>query len=123
MGIAVPWPAGVFAGLGFGVFIATFAFCFGTLRVCDESTHLAVRFGPLPLFRTLIPYSKITSVEPSRSNFIDGWGIHWIPGRGMIYNLWGFDCVKIQMGDKCVRAGTDDTAGLMSFLKEKKKTR
>lgn len=115
-----PQPAGIIVGVGVASLLALLSFCFRELRVRDESTHLGVRFGPLPFFRTRVPYAKITAVKPARSTFIDGWGIHWVPGRGMIYNLWGFDCVEIHMGKKCVRVGTDDPDGLVAFLKNKR---
>ena len=93
--------------------------CFGRLTVCDEETFLSVRFGPLPVFRTTIPYSAITGVEAARSNFLDGWGIHWLPGRGYIFNIWGFGCVRILMGEKIVRVGSDDVDRLVSFLESR----
>ena len=93
--------------------------CFKTLTVRDEGEHLAVRFGPLAVFHTDVPYAQITAVNPARSSIIDGWGIHWMPGRGWTYNLWGFDCVRITLGSKTVRIGTDDPQGLAEFLKTK----
>ena len=68
----------VFAGLAFH-----------HLTVSDEGDALAVRFGPLPLFGTRIRYAEITAAEPSQTSIIDGWGVHYIPGRGWTYNLWG----------------------------------
>ncbi|MBL7133630.1 MAG: hypothetical protein ISS78_05985 [Phycisphaerae bacterium] len=95
------------------------ALCFQTLTVRDEGEHLGVRFGPLAVFRTDVPYAEITAVETARSSIIDGWGIHWMPGRGWTYNLWGFDCVRITLGRKTIRIGTDDPEGLAGFLKIK----
>lgn len=102
---------------GVGITFLGMGLCFGSLTVRDEGQWLAVRFGPLPVFRTRIAYSTITRVEAARSDVLDGWGIHWILGRGLIYNLWGLDCVRIQMGKKTVRVGTDDVEGLVSFLR------
>ena len=95
-----------------------FRIVFSFMVVRDEGTHLAINFGPIPLIRRRIAYAEITSVEPGRSSLIDGWGDHWLPGRGRIYNLWGFDCVKLQMGKKTLRIGSDDVAGLVGFLKQ-----
>jgi hypothetical protein len=95
------------------------ALCFVNLRVRDEGDCLAIRFGPLPVFRRRIPYSQIVTAEPGRSSFLDGWGIHWGPGRGWIYNLWGFDCVVIRLANKTVRIGTDDADGLTKLLNSK----
>ncbi|MCY2928639.1 MAG: hypothetical protein NTV86_03935 [Planctomycetota bacterium] len=95
------------------------AFSFMHLRVRDQGDYLAVRFGPLPIFRRRIPYVQITGAEAWRSSFLDGWGVHWMAGRGWIYNLWGFDCVVVHLGAKTFRIGTDDVDGLVGFLKAK----
>ena len=105
--------------LGAAVVMIVAAMCVGYLIVRDEGDYLALHYGPLPIFRRRIPFSNIRSVEPGRSNVFEGWGIHYIPGRGMIYNLWGFDCVKIQVDHRTVRVGTDDVKGLVRFLREK----
>jgi hypothetical protein len=95
------------------------AMAFQTLTVEDEGQRLAIHFGPLALFRKRIPYDQITGVRPARSRFIDGWGIHYVPGRGWTYNVWGYDCVEIRLGKKLLRVGTDDVAGLTAFLQSK----
>ena len=89
------------------------------LTVSDEGDWLAVRFGPLPLLSKRIPYDQMTAVEPDRSTILDGWGIHYMPGKGWIYNLWGFDCVRISLGTKAIRVGTDDLDNLLEFLRGK----
>ncbi len=94
-----------------------FALCFQRLTVRDEGEWLAIRYGPLPLFWRRIPYASMTAAEVARSDWLDGGGIHYIPGRGWIYNLWGRDCVKLQLGNKKVRIGTNDVEGLLRFLK------
>ena len=101
---------------------AVFALCglmFGSLTIRDQGRWLALRFGPLPLIRKRICYADITGVEIGRTKIIDGWGIHYMPGRGWTYNLWGFDCVKLNLGRKIIRIGSDDAANLARFLREK----
>lgn len=105
--------------LGAAGLLLTLAFCFQRLTVRDEGSWLAIRYGPLPLFRTRIPYADISSAEPGRTSWIDGWGIHWIPGRGYTYNLWGFSCAKLAVRGRTVRIGSDDAARLVEFLKSK----
>ena len=105
--------------LGAAVVTILAGLCVGYLVVRDEGDFLALRYGPLPVFRRRIPFSNIRSVEPSRSSVIDGWGIHYMPGRGMTYNLWGFDCVKLKVDRRVVRVGTDDVQGLVRFLRGK----
>jgi hypothetical protein len=95
------------------------AICPQYVEVRDKGDCLALRYGPIPLFHKRFPYSKMTAVEASRSTVFDGWGIHYLPARGWTYNLWGFGCVKVQMGKKTVRIGTDDVRGLVVFLRGK----
>ena len=96
------------------------AFSFRWLRVADEGLHLALRYGPLAVFRRRIAFDDIAAAEQSRSSFIDGWGIHWVPGRGWTFNLWGFDCVLVTLKDgRTVRIGTDDPDGLSRFLRQR----
>ncbi len=95
------------------------ALAFHHMTVYDDGDGLAIRYGPLPLFRTRIRYAEITAVEPSQTSIIDGWGIHYIPGRGWTYNLSGFGCARLQLGNRVVRIGTDDVDNLVSFLRRK----
>lgn len=94
------------------------AFSLSTLTIKDEDDHLAVRFGPLPLFKKRIPYSEITAAEQTRSTFLAGWGIHWTR-RGWLWNIGGFDCVRIELGKTGILLGTDDPNGLTAFLLRK----
>ena len=104
------------------VIAAVFAFyglMFGSLTIRDKGDFLSLRFGPLPVLRKTIRYTDITGVEIGRTNIIDGWGIHFMPGRGWTYNIWGFDCVKVTLGRKIIRVGTDDTEELAKVIREK----
>jgi hypothetical protein len=104
------------------VIAAVFALCslvFGSLTIRDDGDHLALRFGPLPVLRKMIRYADITAVEIGRTAIIDGWGIHFVPGRGWTYNVWGFACVKLTLGRKIIRVGTDDAEELAKVIREK----
>jgi hypothetical protein len=98
---------------------AIVALMFDSLNVRDDGEWLALRFGPLPVVRKRIRYAEITAVEPDRSKIIDGWGVHYIIGRGWTYNLWGFGCVKLTLGKKIIRVGSDDVERLAEFLRTK----
>ena len=98
------------------MFFALLGWSFTWLRIEDEGQRLLVRYGPLPFFWTRIEYGEIDSVAPAKSTWIDGWGIHWAPGRGWTYNLWGFDCVELRLGKQTLRLGTDDAERLAVFL-------
>jgi hypothetical protein len=110
-------PAALIVLAGVAVTLITVGLMFHTLTVRDEGEHLAIRFGPLPVLRKRIPYSAITSVQPGRSSIIDGWGIHWVPGRGTTYNLWGFGCALLEVDGRTVRIGSDDVENLVHFLR------
>ncbi len=101
------------------VVLLLLALAFRSLTVLDEGDRLTVRFGPLPLFRKSIPYREITQVELGKTSVVDGWGIHFVPGRGWTYNLWGFDCAVVHLDKRVIRIGSDDAEHLVEFLKSK----
>jgi hypothetical protein len=88
------------------------------LTVEDEGDQLALRFGPIPLFRKWIRYDDIIEVEEGRTTFLDGWGIHGGFGYG-VWNVWGFDCVVFRLKSGTLKVGTDDADGLVAFLKSR----
>jgi hypothetical protein len=109
-----------FAFLALAAVIAIVSLMIGTLTVFDAGEHLQMRYGPLPLMHWKVRYDKIRSVEASRSTLLDGWGIHWVPGRGWTVNLWGFECVLVELeGGRQLRIGTDDVEGLVAFLERR----
>ena len=123
MGIAgwMAWPNSTVTAilLGTSLVVVLFACSFQRLTVIDEGDHLALRFGPLPLFSREIRYSDITAAEVGKTSWVDGWGIHYVFGRGWTYNLWGFDCVVLNLGRRVLRIGTDDAENLNAFLHER----
>ena len=125
--LAIAWLAQVpevvaYLLYGIAAFSIFLAFSFRSLSVSDKVDRLQISFGPLPIFSKSIPYTQITGVEPGKSNFIDGWGIHYVPGRGWTYNLWGYDCAVLRLNKKTIRIGTDDVENLVDFLNQKIKT-
>lgn len=112
-------PAAHYICLGIALLMVVVGLSFMQLTVCDEQDALAVRFGPLPLFFTRIPYDRMRTARPSRTILLDGWGIHYLPTRGTTYNIWGFDCVQIELDNRTIRIGTDDADNLVAFLTTK----
>ncbi len=112
-------PPVVIINLAIAVIFALCGMVFGSLTICDEGDWLALRFGPVPLLYKIIRYADITGVEIGRTSILDGWGIHFMPGRGWTYNVWGFACVKLTLGRKIIRVGTDDAEGLAKVIREK----
>jgi len=49
------------------------------------------------LFRRTIRYDDIISAEIGRTTILDGWGIHMSLRGGWVWNLWGRDCVVLQL--------------------------
>ena len=105
--------------LGIAAIFALCGLAFGSLTISDEGEYMSIRFGPLPLLRKRIRYADITGVERGRTSIIDGWGVHYVPYRGWTWNIWGFDCVKVTLGRKVIRVGTDDAEGLEDAPSEK----
>ena len=122
--IALAVSAGLFWNSGFVaallLFVSAlflfFSLSFRQLTVEDQGEYLALRFGPLPLFGTRIPYAAMTAAEADQTSLFDGLGIHYFLGHGWTYNLWGSECVVIHLGNRVVRVGSDDVANLLSFL-------
>lgn len=90
------------------------------LSVEDRGDVLAIRLGPVPLFRRTLKYADIEMVEVGRTLFLDSWGIHYSIRGGWVWNLWGWDCVVVRFNnDGTLRIGTDDVENLAGFLRSK----
>lgn len=112
-------PAGFWISAGLVATLVFCSACLRTLAIEDDGDRLAVRFGPLPLLSTGIRYADMRRVERCRTRWIDGWGVHWAPGRGWTWNLWGFDGVRIALRQGSIQLGTDDPDGLLGFLESR----
>jgi hypothetical protein len=112
-------PGNFIAG-GVGLLVALLAPAFHHLSVADQGDVLAIRFGPVPLFRRTVRYAEIEKVEVGRTLILEGWGIHHSIRGGQVWNLWGRDCVVVHMTNGGVlRIGTDDASNLARFLEGK----
>jgi len=95
-------------------------FCFRQLSVRSQEDALLVEFGPLPLFRRRLALAEIEAAMPGRTTLLDGWGIHMSPRGGWTWNLWGYDCVHVDLsGGRRIHIGTDDPHGLAQFLQSR----
>lgn len=90
--------------------------CFQSLTTTVSETSRRVHFGPIPLLEKKVLLEEIVSVRPEKSSLLDGWGVHWTPGKGWIYNMWGFDCLAINLGTRHFRVGTNDPDQLCEVL-------
>lgn len=103
-----------------GLLMLIVAASFHHLTVEDRGDVLAIRFGPLPLFRRTVRYEGIEAVEVGRTLLLDGWGIHYSVRGGWVWDLWGRDCVVVRFRDGgTLRIGTDDAENLAAFLEAK----
>ena len=102
-----------------GLFMLVLAASFHHLTVEDQIDRLSISFGPVPLFLRTVRYDDIISAEIGRTTILDGWGIHMSLRGGWVWNLWGRDCVVLQMRKGILRVGTDDAANLAAFLNQK----
>ncbi len=102
-----------------GLLTLILASAFHHLTVADEGDRLAIRFGPLPLFRRSVAYADIVSAEVGRTTVLDGWGIHLSLRGGWVWNLWGRDCVVLRLRKGTLRIGTDDAQALACFVQSR----
>lgn len=103
-----------------GVLMLVIAASIHHLTVEDRGDVMAVRFGPVPLFRRTVRYADIGSVEIGRTLLLDGWGIHSSVRGGWVWNLWGRTCVVVQFKHgSTLRIGKDDAENLAGFLERK----
>ena len=85
-----------------------------TIEVADG--ELRWRFGP-GLIHRRVPLDMITSVEPVRTNALEGWGIH-LSRFGWLYNVSGFDAVAIRMKNgQHFALGTDESQALLAAIR------
>lgn len=111
-----PRPAGL-AILGVvGLILVLSALAFRHLDTEVTDRELRVAFGPLSLARKTVALTSIRTVRRGRSSILDGWGIHWRPGVGWIWNVAGRETVELLLEEGSFRVGTDDVAGLMDAL-------
>lgn len=118
--IALAWTVGdtpgIFIAGGVGLLIALLAPAFHHLTVEDQGDVLAIRFGPVPLFRRTVRYTDIETVEVGRTLLLDGCGIHYSIRGGWVWNIWRHDCVVVHLRKGLLRIGTDDAENLAGFL-------
>ena len=111
---------GIYIAGGISLLIALLTPAFYHLTVVDQGESLAIRFGPIPLFRRTVWYADIDGVEVGRTLILDGWGIHMSIRGGWVWNLWGRDCVVVHWKTGGVlQVGSDDAENLARFLEGK----
>jgi hypothetical protein len=91
---------------------------FGTLTISVDGERLLAKFG-IGFVRKSIPLSRIASFQPIRMRWPHGFGIHWIPFRGRLYNVSGLKAVEIIMkSGRHIFMGTDEPEALCKALEK-----
>ncbi|MEM8931230.1 MAG: hypothetical protein AAGE94_08640 [Acidobacteriota bacterium] len=127
-GLALSFFAGITEGwhpvlLAIGVILTTLLVLFYSLTSVVTGKELRLAFGP-GVVRKSIPLSEIRSATPDRSTLLWGWGIRFRPGHGWMWNIAGFDIVKLDLPNgRQFRVGTNDPQGLTEAIEQAKAAR
>jgi hypothetical protein len=109
------------AAIGFFVLVLL-TYLFYALTVVGTGETIQVRFG-IGLIRKTFHIRDIHTVEPFRTSFWHGWGIHYSPD-GTVFNISGFDAIRLTMADgKRYIIGTDDRDRLMRYIEANRRAR
>ena len=97
-------------------------FLFASLTVEINRGSIVCRFGP-GLIRKEIKLSDVTDARPVINSWIAGWGIRWMPGQYMLWNVSGFQAVELMLTNgKRFRIGTDEPDSLVQAIQINKTT-
>jgi len=91
-------------------------FLFASLTVEVNQQRVVCSFGT-GLIHKEIPLSDITDARPVVNSWMAGWGIRWMPGRYLMWNVSGLQAVELTLknGGK-FRIGTDEPDALVSAI-------
>jgi hypothetical protein len=102
------------ASVGFFLLVL-FSYLFYALTIVGTHETVQCRFG-IGLIRKTFSLRDIRTVEPFRTSFWQGWGIHY-SRAGTVYNISGFEAIRITLTNgKRYIIGTDDRDRLMRYL-------
>ena len=87
------------------VVLAVIAAMFSSLTTRITDRAMAWWFG-LPMIGRRIPLSEIESISATRTNLMEGWGIHLTIWHGWVWNVSGFNAVHVTL-----RSGTKFAVG------------
>lgn len=114
-GLAVANSDGSFAAVAPLAILVVVAALFISLTVEVDDQALRLRFG-VGLVRRTIALADIASWQRVRNPWYIGWGIRNY-GRGLLYNVAGFDAVEVHLRNGSqFRVGTNDADGLCAAL-------
>ncbi|MBI4811652.1 MAG: hypothetical protein HY800_09490 [Ignavibacteriales bacterium] len=101
---------------GVAILLLITLFLFASLTVEISHGRVVCRFGP-GLIRKEIKLSDVTDARPVKNSWIAGWGIRWMPGRYMLWNVSGFQAVELTLTNgKRFRIGTNEPNSLVRAI-------
>ena len=101
---------------GVAILLLLTLFLFASLTVEISGGSIVCRFGP-GLIRKEIELSDITDARPVTNSWLAGWGIRWIPGRYMLWNVSGLQAVELTLTNgKKFRICTDKPDSLVRAI-------
>jgi len=107
---------------GLAILLLITLFLFASLTVEVNYGSVVCSFGP-GLIRKEIKLSDISAAQPVINSWLAGWGIRWIPGRYMLWNVAGLQAVELTLTNgKKFRIGTDEPDALVSAIQINKTT-
>jgi hypothetical protein len=100
---------------GVAILLALTMAALWSLTIQVRGGELEWHFGP-GVLRKSVRVADIADVMPTRTRWIEGWGIH-LTRRGWLYNVAGSDAVLIRLRDgKQFMLGTDEPERLTEAL-------
>ncbi len=107
---------GIVAAFLLAVLLVVVAVAFSTLTTRVDTAGVTWAYT-LGWPGATIPFDDIGTVEVTKTNFWEGWGIHWTIWHGWLWNVSGYGAVMIhRRGGGAVTVGTDDPHGLYDAI-------
>jgi hypothetical protein len=88
---------------------------------CSLSVHIKdnilLCFFGIGLIRKSIPLSEIQQARTVQNPWYTGWGIRWMPGQYLLWNVSGYRAVELTLtnGNR-FRIGTDEPETLLNAI-------
>ena len=77
-------------------FLAVIGALFSSMTVRVTNTYVAWWFG-VPAIGRRVAFGEIASVAATKTNIMEGWGIHLTWWHGWVWNIAGFNAVEIRL--------------------------
>lgn len=117
LALAIQHPTRYLIGLCIALLLLLCIILFFSLLIEVNDQDLRWQFGPGIIHKS-VKLSEITQVEVTRTNWIEGWGIH-LTSRGWLYNISGFSAIIVKLkNNQQFLLGTDEPEQLASAIRQ-----